>query len=400
MFKKIFKSYDYSLVIAIALLSVFGLIMVFSASMVISVQIYDEASDFFYNKQKMNLVLSSVAFIIMAFFPYKAMLSNKFLVPMVAISLFGLAALFVFGKVAGGALSWFVIGSRSLQPAEFVKLSVIIYLAAVYAKKQPYINEFNKGVLPPLAYLILASLLVAIQPDFGTAVIILAIAAAIIFTSGMNFKNIFKLGLFGILLAAPFIILLKDKIFVPYRMGRIEAFLDPFSTEFGYQLSNSYIALGAGGLKGLGLGESVQKLGYLPEAHTDFIMAVIAEELGAFGVGFVILLLGYIVLKGILIALKCKDAFGSLLAIGISAMIGIQSFINLAGISGVMPLTGVTLPFISYGGSSLLQLFIAMGILVNVSMFVNYEQKYKNKDEQKSPESIRDTSEKAYVIRK
>jgi cell division protein FtsW len=129
-------------------------------------------------------------------------------------------------------------------------------------------------------------------------------------------------------------------------------------------------------------------------------MAVIAEELGAFGVGFVILLLGYIVLRGIFISLKCKDAFGSLLAIGISSMIGIQAFINLAGISGVMPLTGVTLPFVSYGGSSLLQLSIAMGILVNVSMFVAYEQKYKNKDEQLKPESIPEASEKAYVIRK
>lgn len=229
--------------------------------------------------------------------------------------------------------------------------------------------------------------------------IILLVAGAVIFTSGMNFKNIFKLGLFGVLLASPFILLLKDKIFAPYRLGRVEAFRDPFGSEFGYQLSNSYIALGAGGLKGLGLGESIQKLGYLPEAHTDFIMAVIAEELGAFGVGFVILLRVHCT-EGNLISLKCKDAFGSLLAIGISAMIGIQAFINLAGISGVMPLTGVTLPFISYGGSSLLQLSIAMGILVNVSMFVNYEKKYKNKHEETNPESIEMASEKTFSIHK
>ncbi|WP_394583568.1 FtsW/RodA/SpoVE family cell cycle protein [Cytobacillus firmus] len=400
MLKKILKSYDYTLIIAVALLAVFGLIMVFSASMVTAVQIYDQDSDFFYNKQKLNLIISGIVFVFVALFPYKAMQSNKFLVPMVFLSLFGLIALFIFGKVAGGAMSWFEIGKRSLQPAEFVKLSVIIYLAAVYAKKQPYINEFNKGVLPPLAYLILAVILVAVQPDFGSAMIILLVAGSVIFTSGMNFKNIFKLGIFGVLLASPFILLLKDKIFAPYRLGRVEAFRDPFGSEFGYQLSNSYIALGAGGLKGLGLGESIQKLGYLPEAHTDFIMAVIAEELGAFGVGFVILLLGYIVLRGIFISLKCKDAFGSLLAIGISAMIGIQAFINLAGISGVMPLTGVTLPFISYGGSSLLQLSIAMGILVNVSMFVNYEKKYKNKHEETNPESIEMASEKTFSIHK
>jgi cell division protein FtsW len=183
-------------------------------------------------------------------------------------------------------------------------------------------------------------------------------------------------------------------------MGRIEAFQDPFSSEFGYHLVNSYLALGAGGLKGLGLGNSVQKLGYLPEAHTDFIMAVIAEELGLFGVCFVLLILGYIVLKGIFIGLKCKDPFGSLLAIGVSSMIGIQSFINLAGISGVIPLTGVPLPFISYGGSSLLQLSMAMGILVNVSMFVNYEEKYKKNKDSNQSVNTQKTSSDMYSFRK
>ncbi|MBP2239988.1 cell division protein FtsW [Cytobacillus eiseniae] len=380
MVKKILKSYDYTLIITVLILSIFGLVMVFSASMVTAVQINHVESDYFFNKQRHHLVISAVAFCIMAIFPYKAMLSNKILVPMVFLSLGGLLALFVFGQATNNAQSWFELGTRSLQPSEFVKLTVIIYLSAVYAKKQSYINEFNKGVVPPLAYLFLACVLVALEPDFGSAAIIFAIAATIIFTSGMNYKNIFKLGLIGIVIVTPIVLVMKDKIFTKVRMGRIEAFQDPFSSEFGYQLVNSYLALGAGGLKGLGLGNSVQKLGYLPEAHTDFIMAVIAEELGILGVCFVLLSLGYIVLRGVFIGLKCKDPFGSLLAIGISSMIGIQSFINLAGISGVIPLTGVTLPFVSYGGSSLLQLALAMGILVNVSMFVNYEEKYKKKE--------------------
>jgi cell division protein FtsW len=382
MFKKILKSYDYTLVLAVLLLSIFGLIMVYSASMVTAVQINQVESDYFYNKQKLHLIMGAIAFAFMALFPYKAMLSNKILVPMVVFSLAGLFALFIFGHVAGNAQSWFKLGSRSLQPSEFVKLTVIIYLSAVYAKKQSYINEFNRGVVPPLAYLALACIFIAIQPDYGTAAIIFAIASTIIFASGMSYKHILRLGLIGGAVALPVILLLRKEIFSPIRMGRFEAFQDPFGSEFGYQLVNSYLALGSGGITGLGLGKSVQKLGYLPEAHTDFIMAVIAEELGLFGVCFVLLLLGYIVLRGIYIGLKCKDPFGSLLAIGISSMIGIQTFINLGGISGVIPLTGVPLPFISYGGSSLLQLALSMGILVNVSMFVNYEQKYKEKKEE------------------
>src|SRR3954470_12366134 len=161
---------------------------------------------------------------------------------------------------------------------------------------------------------------------------------------------------------------------------------NPFDPKYvkdaGFHLANSFIAIGSGGVNGLGLGKSIQKLGYLPESHTDFIMAVIAEELGIWGVGFVILLLFYIVLRGIYIGLQCKDPFGSLLAIGISSMIGIQSFINLAGVSGLIPLTGVPLPYISYGGSSLLMLAGATGILVNVSMFTKYEKKYKDKQNQ------------------
>ncbi len=400
MFKKILKSYDYTLLAVVVLLCIFGLVMVYSSSMVMAVQYYGQSSDFFYEKQKTNLIISAFVLIVVALFPYKALMSNKILVPMVFLSIIGLSGLFIIGTVAGNALSWFEVGTRSLQPAEFVKLSVIIYLAAVYAKKQPYINEFNRGVAPPLAYLILVCMLIAVQPDFGTAAIIFLIAATIIFASGMNYKNIFKLGLIGISILVPIVLLLREKIFSEKRLGRFEAFIDPFGSEHGYQLSNSFISLGMGGLKGLGLGESVQKLGYLPEVHTDFIMAVIAEELGIFGVSFVLLGLGYIVLRGYYIGMKCKDPFGSLLAIGISSMIGIQAFINLAGISGVIPLTGVTLPFISYGGSSLLQMSIAIGVLLNVSMFVKYEEKYKHKAENPVPESAPLYSSGASIGRK
>lgn len=399
MIKKILKSYDYSLIIAVVLLSVFGLIMVYSASMASAVQRYGVSSDYFYQKQKLFLIGALFIFVISALFPYKIMKSNKILGPMVLFSLMGLAALFVFGHLAGGAQSWFHIGSFSVQPSEFVKLCVIIYLAAVYAKKQAYVNQFNKGVLPPLAYLVLVCVLIAMQPDFGTAVIIAAIAGTMLLASGMNFKNFTKLIIMVVVIATPFLLILKGQIFSTKRVDRITVMSDPFAAEktSGFHLANSYIAIGSGGVNGLGLGKGIQKLGYLPESHTDFIIAVIAEELGVWGVGFVLLLLAYIVLRGIYVALRCRDPFGTLLAIGVSSMIGIQSFVNLAGVSGVIPLTGVPLPFVSYGGSSIIQLAIATGILVNVSMFVNYEKKYKSVQEQSGKQT--DRSKRVYQMR-
>lgn len=381
MVKKILKSYDYSLIIAIILLCTFGLIMIYSSSMAWAVQRYDVPSDYFYQKQKMWLLLFAFIFLFTAIIPYKIMKFTQVMVFIVLTSLITLLGLFVFGTVAGGAQSWYQIGGFKFQPSEFVKLAIIIYLAAVYSKKQDYINQFNKGVLPPIFFLFIVCVLIALQPDYGTASIIALIAGMVIFSSGMNYKTIGKLLVMAIIIILPLFIAAKGFIFSEKRLERFSTWGDPFSDaqNAGFHLANSFIAIGQGGINGLGLGKSIQKLGYLPESHTDFIMAVIAEELGIWGVGFVILLLAYIVLRGIYIGLQCKDPFGSLLAIGISSMIGIQTFINLGGISGVIPLTGVPLPFISYGGSSLLMLAAAMGILVNVSMFVKYEKKYKTK---------------------
>ena len=373
MLKKILKSYDYTLIAAVILLSLFGLVMVYSASMAVAVERNEVASNYFFVRQGFFLIVGFVLFLIFAIFPYKFYLSNKVLIPLVLISLLSLIGLFEFGVIRGNARSWYNIGPVNIQPAEFIKIAVIVYLSAVYAKKQRYINEFNKGVVPPLVFIILVCFLIILQPDYGTAGLIILISACIIISSGMNFKNIVKLILLGGAMAAPLIFFLSDKIFTEKRFERIKVLTDPFAEgvveSSGYQLSNSLIAIGSGGINGLGLGQSIQKLGYLPEPHTDFIMAIIAEELGIYGVLFVLFCLGYIVIKGIIIGLRAKDPFGSLLAIGISSMIGIQTAINLGGISGLIPLTGVPLPFVSYGGSSLLQLFISTGILLNISRY-------------------------------
>jgi cell division protein FtsW len=393
MIKKIIRSYDYSLIAAVLLLAGFGVVMIYSASMVTAVTRFGVESDYFFKKQLMWLIIGFVGFLATMIFPYKAYASPKILLGIVFGSIGVLILVFLIGHTAGNAQSWIKIGGMSLQPAEFVKLSVIIYLAAVYAKKQSYINQFDKAVLPPILFTIVICILVMIQPDFGTAFIIGLISLAMVICSGMEMKNLVKLiflGLVALVIASPIILLNADSIFSKERMSRFDGFIDPFTHEddAGYQLVNSYIAIGSGGLSGLGLGEGIQKYGYLPESHTDFIMAVIAEELGIFGVGFVLLLLAYIVLKGMLIARKCDDPFGSLLAIGISSMIGIQSFINLGGITGLIPITGVPLPFVSYGGSSLFLLMLAMGILVNVSMFVNYRNFYQS-EKPKSKLSVR-----------
>ncbi|MEK3887103.1 FtsW/RodA/SpoVE family cell cycle protein [Bacillus sp. FSL K6-3431] len=390
MLKKILKSYDYSIIVVYILLCLFGLVMIYSSSMIMAVQYYEYPADFFYQKQKMNLLFAFAAFIFFAIFPYKAFRNKKLLMIMTSLAVAGLFAVFFFGHVTNNAQSWINIGTRKIQPSEFVKISVIIYLSAVYANKQQYIDQLNRGVLPPVIYLVFVCFLIKIEPDNGTALITFLIGIMIILCSGMRFRTIMKLIMLGILLVSlltPFVILKFDSFFTDGNMKRIDGFLDPFGTagDQGFQLVNSYLAIGSGGLKGLGLGQSVQKLGYLPEAHTDFIMAIIAEELGIFGVAFVVLGIGYLVLRGIFIGIRCRDPFGSMLAIGIAGMLGLQSFINLGGMSGIIPITGVTLPFISYGGSSIIVLSICMGILTNVSMFKNYDEKYKKEKSMSDP---------------
>ncbi|MCH1623924.1 putative lipid II flippase FtsW [Fredinandcohnia quinoae] len=393
MLKKIIKSYDYTLIVPIFLLCLLGLIMVYSSSMVIASSPKFGDPAFFYERQKISLIVGTLAFIVAMIFPYKIYASSKVLLAIVFGSIGMLLLVFGFGHSANNAQSWLNLGARGIQPSEFTKLSVIIYLAAVYSKKQSYINRFKEAVLPPILFTMTICIFVAIQPDFGTAFIIGLIAIFIILCSGMNMKTIMKLVLLVLITAAillPVIMIKSDEIFSDERMGRFAGFLDPFGEEedHGHQLVNSYISLGAGGLTGLGLGKSIQKTGYLPEAHTDFIMAIIAEELGLIGVIFVLICLTFIVLRGFQIARKCSDPFGSLLAIGISSMVAIQTFINLGGLTGLIPITGVTLPFISYGGSSLLVLLLSMGILLNVSMFTNYHANYSNKEQKPQKQNI------------
>ncbi|TFE03725.1 FtsW/RodA/SpoVE family cell cycle protein [Jeotgalibacillus sp. R-1-5s-1] len=394
MLKRMFRSYDYSLMAVYILLAVFGVVMVYSAGMVHAVEVLDLPPDHFYQNQLRHLFIGLIGFIVMALIPYK-LYKEKGMLMLITGLMFGLLVLVhIIGTEINFAQSWIVIGGFRLQPSEFAKLGMIVYLAAVYAKKQSYIDEFNKGVMPPILILVVACFLVATEPDFGTAAIIFAIGLSVIIASGMKVKSMLKLGglAAGFVTVIGGVLLLFNRdlfqtIFSEERLGRIAAYQDPFAhiSDNGWQLVGSYYAIGNGGIWGTGLGQSVQKLGFLPEPHTDFIMAIIAEELGILGVGFVLIGLMYIVLRGIVTGMKSRDRFGRMLAVGISSMIGIQAFINLGGMSGLIPITGVPLPFISYGGSSLILLSLSMGLLLNVSMFVKYEEKYFTKNKKESP---------------
>ncbi|MFC3884246.1 FtsW/RodA/SpoVE family cell cycle protein [Bacillus songklensis] len=386
MFKRMFRYYDYSIIIAILCLCAIGLVMIYSASMVTSVTRYDVPYDYFYNRQKAWLVVAFLFFFLTMILPYRIYLK---IIPYGIVTIVAaLIFLFVLGHTAGNAKSWFQLGPANLQPAEFAKLGITMYLAMVLSKRQEYINNFRQAFLGPIGLTLFILGLVLAQPDFGTAMLIGVIAAAVMSCSGINLKSFFKLVRFGLALVLVGLPIGKLTGYVSEeRLSRFTGASDPFkhAEDAGYQLVNSYLAIGSGGVKGLGLGESIQKYGYLPESHTDFIMAVIAEELGFFGVAVVLLLLFFIVAKTLLLAKKCDDPFGSLICVGIGTMIGIQAFVNLGGLTGLIPITGVPLPFISYGGSSLVLLMISMGMVVNISMFVNYrkDKKQTNSQQQK-----------------
>ncbi|OQP07860.1 putative lipid II flippase FtsW [Geobacillus sp. 46C-IIa] len=383
LWKKVLKCYDYPLVTAVIMLSLFGLIMVYSSSMVTAVIRFEVPSDYFYERQKRWLIAALVAFAVMAMIPYKVWRKERWVKLVFFASPLMLVAVAFLGHTANNATSWFRVGALSVQPAELAKLGLILYLAAAFANKQKRLAEPVKSNLFPIYYTLFICFLIAIQPDFGTAAIVFFIAMCIIVSSGLRLTLLLKQLLFFTLIGAvlsPFWFpVVGEKIFSDERMSRLYSYLDPFqyASSDGYQLVNSYLAIGLGGLKGLGLGKGVQKYGYLPESHTDFIMAVIAEELGLFGVMFTLGLLSFIVLRGFWIARRSNDAFGSLLAIGISVMIGFQTFINVGGVTGLIPITGVPLPLVSYGGTSLVLMMASLGLLVNISMFTKYEQRYK-----------------------
>ncbi|MCP3026247.1 putative lipid II flippase FtsW [Halobacillus sp. A5] len=375
------KTYDFTLLFAPIALVAFGSLMIYSASMVYGPVRFGVDSNHYLFKQIQWVSVGIILMLVASAFPYRHLKRmSKVLVLVMIISLSGL---FFFGTTVNNAQSWYNLGFMNFQPAEFAKLGLIIYLASVYAKKQSYIDDFTKAVMPPLILTGFLLALIVLQPDIGSAAVLGMIATVVIMSSGIRWKHILILASVtgGVLLLA------ATQMITDERIQRFTGAYEPFNTpdSDGYQLVQSYVAIGTGGLFGEGLGQGVQKLGYLPEPHTDFIMAVIAEELGFIGVIITVGLLALIILRGLYISWKCKDPFGALLALGISSMFAIQSFINLGAMSGLLPITGVPLPLVSYGGSSLLIMMLALGVLNNVARTV----KAKESEKQKTYEPIR-----------
>ena len=380
--KKLIRYFDFPLFFVYLLLCLFGLVMIYSSSMVTAVDRYDYPADYFYQKQLLNLSLAIPAFFLAAFFPYKNYKRKKLMI-FAVISMLTLLFMvhFVGSGEHVGATSWIKTPFGNLQPSEVAKLVLIVYFSGVFAKKYESgtIDNINQSIWPPVGILVLAVGSIMLETDIGGSFIIIITALSVLAASGIKKRTFLKIsGLIsvGLIFAALILYFQWESIMTDGRKGRILSFLNPFDyiQGSGYQIANGYIAIGSGGISGRGLGNSIQKMGYLPEPQTDVIMAVISEELGLLGAIIVIGGLGFIVLRALSIALKAKDPHARMLAAGIGSMIGIQTFVNLGGLTGLVPLTGVTLPFISYGGTSIILLSLSLGILTNVSMFVKYEK--------------------------
>ncbi len=354
------KKYNLSLFISVIIISLFGLLMVYSSSSIWAEYKYDDAFHYVKN-QGLFLILGILAMYIISKLDYLKYYkhANKIF----AICFILIVLVLFIGTERNGSKSWFGFGSFGIQPSEFMKLAMVIFTSKYLYNNRKDIGNIKKGVLPILGVTLIIFLLIMLQPDFGTGVILVMGVIGLLFVGGVNLKFFLKIGILGLLGIAGLIIA------APYRLKRILSFLNPWSDPLGsgFQIIQSLYAIGPGGLFGYGLGGSRQKHFYLPEPQTDFIFSIISEEFGFMGVLIVSGLFTFIIYKGIKIALKCEDLFGKYLAFGIVFMLAFQAVLNLSVVIGLIPVTGVTLPFLSYGGSSLLITLASMGIVLNIS---------------------------------
>ncbi len=358
---------DFILILVTFTLLAVGLIMVYSASAIWAEYKFDDS--FFFAKRQM---LFAAAGIMAMFFimniDYWTWRTWAKAIVIICFVLLVLVLIPGVGNVRNGSRSWIGVGAFSIQPSEFMKLAMIAFLAKYLSERQKLITSFRKGLLPSLGLAFLAFGMIMLQPDLGTGTVMIGTCVVMIFISGAKISHFAVLGLIGLGGFAGLV------LSAPYRMKRITSFLDPWEDPLGsgFQIIQSLYAIGPGGLFGLGLGESRQKFFYLPEPQTDFIFAILAEELGFIGGSFVLLLFSLLLWRGIRIALGAPDLYGSFLAVGIIAMVAIQVMINIGVVTGLMPVTGITLPFLSYGGSSLTLMLMAIGVLLNISRHARY----------------------------
>jgi cell division protein FtsW len=351
---------DRVLIGAVLALAAIGVVMVYSAGAVFAAKKYGDAT-YFLKRELVYAVLGLGALSLATRIDYSVY--RKLAYPLLGVSLLLLAAVLKIGSRAGGAIRWFRLGPLSFQPGEMAKFALCVYLAYLLARKAEKVRVFSVGFLPPLLVTGVMMVLLLKQPDFGTAAIFGAVALGTLFVAGTRTSYL----ILAVLVAAP--VGWKFIVSTPFRMRRMLAFLDPwaFRRDVGYQITESLISVGSGGVTGLGLGDGRQKLFFLPEAHTDFILSIVGEELGLLGVLTVIGLFGVLVWRGYRTAFRARDVFGAYLAFGITTMIGLQALVNIGVVLGSLPTKGLPLPFISYGGTSLLMSLFSAGVLANTS---------------------------------
>jgi len=370
LLQKVFKSKyapDYTFFALIIILLFIGLLMVYSASNIWADYKYADRL-FFVKRQLLFSGAGVVAMIFIMFIPYYAWQKYSRIILISCFILLLVVLIPGVGVIRGGARSWIGIGAFSIQPSEFMKLGLIIFLATTLAHKQKYITSFKKGFLPLTLLIFTAFGFIMLQPDLGTGLVLVLTCMLMIFVAGARYLHFFSLAFIG-LVGLTFLILSA-----PYRLKRITAFLNPWEDPLGdgFQIIQSLYAIGPGGLMGVGFGNSLQKYFYLPEPQTDFIFAIIGEELGFIGGSIVICLFVLLFWRGIKIALEAPDTFARFMALGIIGMLIIQVMINISVVIGLIPVTGITLPFLSYGGSSLTLTLCSVGILLNISRYTSF----------------------------
>ncbi|MBW7474197.1 putative lipid II flippase FtsW [Paenibacillus oenotherae] len=362
---------DFLLLVLTLMLVGFGIVMVFSASSSTAVisETYNYDALFFTKRQVIFALLGIAMMMVIMNIPYPAF-KKGFILYFIPVMILLILVPFI-GEVRNGARSWFGIGGLGIQPTEFAKLGLILYLGSLIAKKGEKFRDFKKGLLPVFVIVAIICGLIMLQPDLGSCIVLASCALIIIVAGGANLKQLFLSGFIiaAIVSALASISIMSDPDSWNYRIHRFTAFMDPQADELDttYHISRSLQALGHGGISGAGFGHSVQKLKYLPYAYSDFIFSIIAEEFGFIGSVLFLLFLLLFLWRGLIVALRCSDNYGTIVGVGIVGMIAIQSIINIGGVIGAMPITGVTLPFVSHGGSSLLVTLASMGVLLSIS---------------------------------
>jgi cell division protein FtsW len=354
--------YDPVLLAAVLILVTFGVVMVYSASAVYAGARLGDAT-WFFKRQAIGAAIGASALLAVMKLGYRRL--EPLAVPLVLISIALLALVHVpgLGHSAGGARRWMRIAGITFQPSEVAKIALVLWMARSLAKKQDRIRSFSVGFLPHVVMLGLFGVLLMLEPDFGTMVVLAAVTFALLFVAGAPLAHLLAVAA----AAAPVVALLVWKS--PYRIQRILTFLDPWKDPrgHGYQTVESLLGFGAGGSLGVGLGESHQKLFFLPAAHTDFILSIVGEELGFAGVAAVLLLFAVMVWRGIKAAHAAPDAFGCWVALGLTLLISVEALVNAGMALALLPTKGMALPFLSYGMSSVIASCAAAGVVLSVS---------------------------------